>query len=336
MANERGDNIDTQAKTTTRPPGPPEERRYLNRANMLLAGVLACVFIFPIVAGKNEYYLHIATLIGIYTMLSLGLNLITGFTGILTFAQASFAGVGAYTTALLLQNTHVPYMATVPLAILAAAVAGLLLSLCTLRAGGLYFSVITIGFNEIFRLIVLNWQGLTGGATGIVGIALPSIAGFSISTPRQFYYLVVAFAVASYLILRALVHSRFGHAIKAVREDPVAAASAGINVRLHTVLSFVIGTAVAGLAGNLIAVFLTTISPSNFTIDESMLIVVMNVVGGLGSLPGAVLGTAVMVVAGELLRNVYQVRLLMIGVLMVAMPIWRRGGILGTKIERRI
>ena len=132
------------------------------------------------------------------------------------------------------------------------------------------------------------------------------------------------------------MHSRFGHAIKAIREDPVAAASAGINVKLYTIISFTLGCALGGLAGNLVAVFLTTISPSNFTIDESMLIVVMNVVGGLGSLPGAVVGTAVMIIATELLRDVYKVRLLLIGVLMVAMPIWRRGGIMGTKLERRV
>jgi len=309
--------------------------RLFSRGNIIMVAVMAVAFIFPLVTS-NAYYVHVTTLIGIYAILALGLNVITGFTGLLSFAQASFAGVGAYTTALLLTETKVPYLATVPLSIITGLAAGLLLSLTTLRAGGLYFSVITIGFNEIFRLVALNWQGFTGGATGIVGIPLPSIGPVEISSPRQFYYLIGAFAVLSYLTAKFIVNSRFGHAIKAIREDPIAAASAGVNVKLYTVLAFTLGTGFAALAGNLLAVFLTTISPTNFTTDESMLILVMCVVGGLGSLPGSILGSVIMVVAMETLRNVYQVRLLIIGVLMVVMPIWRRGGILGTKLERRL
>ncbi|MBU2602019.1 MAG: branched-chain amino acid ABC transporter permease [Actinobacteria bacterium] len=306
------------------------------RGNLILIVVLVGVTVFPIVFRDNGYFLHVATLIGIYSIMSLGLNLITGFTGILSFAQAAFAGVGAYTTALLLTTYGFPYMATIPLAVFVALLAGLLLALCTLRAGGLYFSVITIGFGEIFRLLVLNWQGFTGGATGIVGIPLPTVFGLTVRTPIQFYWLVSVFAVLSYLALKAIVGSRFGHAIKAIREDPIAASSAGVNVKLYSVLSFTLGAAFAGLGGNLVAVFLTTISPTNFTVDESMLIVVMNVVGGLGSLPGAVVGTGLLIVTSELLRDVYQWRLLLLGVLMVAMPLWRRGGILGTKLARRV
>jgi len=297
--------------------------------------VLVVVAIFPLVS-KNDYYQHILTVIAIYAIMSLGLNLITGFTGILTFAQAAFAGVGGYATALLLMKTGTPYALTLPIAFLAAGAAGLVLGLSTVRAGGLYFSVITIGFNEIFRLIATNWGSVTGGATGLVGVPLPTFLGWPLDTPRQFFYFSLLIAAVTYLILLLVVNSRFGQAIKAIRDDPIAAGSSGINVRLYSISSFVLGTAFAGLAGNLIAVFMTTISPTNFNTDASMLVVVMNVVGGLGSLPGAVFGTALLTVATEALRNIYRFRLLLIGVLMIVMPIWRRGGILGHKLERRI
>jgi branched-chain amino acid transport system permease protein len=303
---------------------------------MLIWGVvLAVVAVYPLVS-TNEYYQHILTLISIYAIMSLGLNLITGFTGILTFAQAAFAGVGAYATALLLMNTQMPYLLTLPISFAAAGVAGLLLGLCTIRAGGIYFSVITIGFNEIFRLVATNWSSATGGATGLVGIPLPGFFGWTIGTPRQMFYYCLIMAALTYVFLVAVVNSRFGQAIKAIRDDPIAASSSGINVRFYTVASFVLGTALAGLAGNLMAVFMAVISPTNFSTDASMLVVVMGVVGGLGSLPGAVLGAAVMIAATEALRSIYQVRLLLIGVLMVVMPIWRRGGLLGQRQMRRI
>jgi branched-chain amino acid transport system permease protein len=297
--------------------------------------ILAVAVLFPLVS-KNDYYQHMLTVIAIYSIMSLGLNLITGFTGILTFAQAAFAGVGGYVTALLLMRTGTPYALTLVIAFLAAGVAGLLLGLTTIRAGGLYFSVITIGFNEIFRLVATNWGPVTGGATGLVGVPLPNFLGWEIDTPRQMFYFALGLAILTYLILVVVINSRFGQAIKAVRDDPIAAGSSGINVRFYSIASFVLGTAFAGLAGNLIAVFMTTISPTNFNTDASMLVVVMNVVGGLGSLPGAVLGTAIMTGATEVLRGIYRYRMLMIGLIMIIMPIWRRGGILGHRMERRI
>jgi branched-chain amino acid transport system permease protein len=303
---------------------------------MLIWGIILVVIAFFPLLSKNEYYQHILTVIAIYAIMSLGLNLITGFTGILTFAQAAFAGVGGYATALLLMKTGTPYVFTLVIAFLAAGAAGLILGLSTVRAGGLYFSVITIGFNEIFRLVATNWGSVTGGATGLVGVPLPNFLGWDLNTPRQLFYFSLLMAAFTYVVLTLVVNSRFGQAIKAIRDDPIAAGSSGINVRFYSIASFVLGTAFAGLAGNLIAVFMTTISPTNFNTDASMLVVVMNVVGGLGSLPGAVLGTALLTVATEALRSIYRFRLLLIGVLMIVMPIWRRGGILGHKIERRI
>jgi branched-chain amino acid transport system permease protein len=271
----------------------------------------------------------------IYSILALALNLATGFTGLLSFCQASFAGVGAYTTAILLIRHGASYPLTVFASILSAFIFGLAMGLFTIRAGGLYFSVITIGFAEIFRIIALNWTSLTEGATGMVGIPLPVLFSFQVKTMFQFYYLALVYAVFSYLSLWILIRSKFGRAIKAIRDDSLVGQTMGINVRFYSTLSFAIGAAYAGLAGNFLAVFLTTISPTNFTVDESMLILTMIVVGGLGSLEGSFVGAAILLIATELFRPLYAYRLLLIGLIMLIMPIWKRGGLVGVHLERK-
>lgn len=283
----------------------------------------------------NEYYLRILVMILVYSILALALNLVTGFTGLLSFCQASFAGVGAYTTAILLIRHGASYPVTVLASILSAFIFGLAMGIFTIRAGGLYFSVITIGFAEIFRIIALNWTSLTEGATGMVGIPLPLLFSFQVKTMSQFYYLALVYTVFSYLSLWILIKSKFGRAIKAIRDDALVGQTMGINVRFYSTLSFAISAAYGGLAGNFLAVFLTTISPTNFTVDESMLILTMIVVGGLGSLEGSFVGAAILLIATELFRPLYVYRLLLIGLIMLVMPIWKRGGLVGVHLERK-
>jgi branched-chain amino acid transport system permease protein len=314
-------------------PGSIQKRRLVTRNSLLLTALVVSLFIPFIIT--DEYLLRIVIMILIYSILALGLNLITGFTGLLSFCQASFAGVGAYATAILLMSYGVPYLFTVLAAIVAAFIFGLALGVFTIRAGGLYFSVITIGFAEISRLIALNWTDLTGGATGMVGIPLPVLFSFEVRTMAQFYYLALFYTVLSFLSLLLLIKSKFGRAVMAIREDALVGQTMGINIRLYSTLSFAIGAAYAGLAGNFLAVFLTTISSTNFTVDESMLILTMIVVGGLGSLEGSVLGAAVLLIATELFRPIYTYRLLLIGLIMLIMPIWRRGGLAGIRLERK-
>ena len=300
--------------------------------------VLACLLIFSLFVPlfiTDDYYLRILVMILIYSILALALNLATGFTGLLSFCQASFAGVGAYTTAILLIRHGASYPLTVFASILSAFIFGLAMGIFTIRAGGLYFSVITIGFAEIFRIIALNWTSLTEGATGMVGIPLPVLFSFQVKTMFQFYYLALVYAVFSYLSLWILIRSKFGRAIKAIRDDSLVGQTMGINVRFYSTLSFAIGAAYAGLAGNFLAVFLTTISPTNFTVDESMLILTMIVVGGLGSLEGSFVGAAILLIATELFRPLYAYRLLLIGLIMLIMPIWKRGGLVGVHLERK-
>ncbi len=296
---------------------------------LLIIGLFIPLFI------TDEYYLRILVMILVYSILALALNLVTGFTGLLSFCQASFAGVGAYTTAILLIRHGVTYPLTVFASILSAFIFGLAMGIFTIRAGGLYFSVITIGFAEIFRIIALNWTSLTEGATGMVGIPLPVLFSIQVKTMFQFYYLALVYAGFSYLSLWILIRSKFGRAIKAIRDDALVGQTMGINVRFYSTLSFAIGAAYAGLAGNFLAVFLTTISPTNFTVDESMLILTMIVVGGLGSLEGSFVGAAILLIATELFRPLYAYRLLLIGLIMLIMPIWKRGGLVGVHLERK-
>ena len=300
----------------------------------VLAALLIISLFIPFFM-PNEYYLRILVMILVYSILALALNLVTGFTGLLSFCQASFAGVGAYTTAILLIRHGTSYPVTVLASILSAFIFGLAMGIFTIRAGGLYFSVITIGFAEIFRIIALNWTSLTEGATGMVGIPLPLLFSFQVKTMSQFYYLALVYTIFSYLSLWILIKSKFGRAIKAIRDDALVGQTMGINVRFYSTLSFAISAAYGGLAGNFLAVFLTTISPTNFTVDESMLILTMIVVGGLGSLEGSFVGAAILLIATELFRPLYVYRLLLIGLIMLVMPIWKRGGLVGVHLERK-
>jgi len=306
---------------------------FLGRGSILAALLVISLFV-PLLLN-DEYYLRILVMILIYSILALALNLATGFTGLLSFCQASFAGVGAYTTAILLMRHGASYPSTVLASIVAAFIFGVAMGIFTIRAGGLYFSVITIGFAEIFRIITLNWTSLTEGATGMVGIPLPVIFSLRIKSMAEFYYLALFYVVFSYVSLWLLVRSKFGRAIQAIRDDALVGQTMGINVKLYSTLSFAIGAAYAGLAGNFLAVFLTTISPTNFTVDESMLILTMIVVGGLGSLEGSFVGAAILMIATELFRPLYAYRVMLIGFIMLIMPIWRRGGLIGVHLERR-
>jgi branched-chain amino acid transport system permease protein len=308
-------------------------KKWFTHGPVLVALLIMSLFVPFFIT--NDYYLRILVMILVYSILALALNLVTGFTGLLSFCQASFAGVGAYTTAILLIRHGASYPLTVLASIFSAFIFGLAMGIFTIRAGGLYFSVITIGFAEIFRIIALNWTSLTEGATGMVGIPLPILFSFQVKTMSQFYYLALVYAVFSYLSLWILIRSKFGRAIKAIRDDALVGQTMGINVRFYSTLSFAISAAYGGLAGNFLAVFLTTISPTNFTVDESMLILTMIVVGGLGSLEGSFVGAAILLIATELFRPLYVYRLLLIGLIMLIMPIWKRGGLVGVHLERK-
>ena len=299
-----------------------------NKNIIVIILAVALSFLLPSFV-KNYYWLGIFNLVLIYSILCLSLNLIFGFTGLLSVGHAAFYGIGAYTTAILLTRCHFPFFPSLILSGLVASFVGFLLSMSTLRVRGDYFCVITIVFGEIFRLIMQNWVNFSGGAVGVVGIPVPQFFSLRIISEKDFYFLGLILFWFTYLTLSLLVKSKFGRAFIAIREDELAASTMGINTVMYKILSFSIGCFYAGLAGSYYAVYNTAIAPSSFTLDESCLMVIMIVLGGIGNLTATIPGVIVMLVATEVFRPLYHYRLLLIGLIMVIVLVRYPYGILG-------
>lgn len=266
---------------------------------------------------NNPYYIQVITMLGIYLIAALGLNLITGVTGQFSFGHAAFMSIGAYASALLTLNLNVPFLASLLAGGLAAAFCGVVLAFPSMRLTGDYLGITTLGFGEIVRVIFINME-ITGGARGLAGI--PRETGFTV------VFVVVAFSIWG---LYRINNSRFGRALAAIREDDIAAEAMGINTLLYKVESFAIGCFLAGISGGLYAHLLQYINPADFGFAKSFELLNFVVIGGLGSIPGTILGTAVLTLAPEFLRFVKEYRMLIYGALMVIMMIFRPHGILG-------
>jgi branched-chain amino acid transport system permease protein len=194
---------------------------------------------------------------------------------------------------------------------------------------GDYFCLLTLAFGEIFRLVTQAWIGFTGGAMGIVGIPIPTVFGWEIKSEVDFYFLGIALLGFTYVTLKILIESKFGRAFIAIREDELAASVMGINTPIYKILTFSIGSFYAGLAGSYLAVYQTTVTPSNFRLEESCLMIIMVIVGGMGRLEATFPGVAMMAIAIELFRPIAEYRLLLIGAIMILVLLFRPQGFLG-------
>ncbi len=305
----------------------PQTTRAILRALTYCLGVILLLTIPMLV--PSAYTLHVIITILIYIPLVLSQNLITGFTGMLTMGQAAFYGLGAYTSALLVMKFGIPW----PLAFLAAglvtAIFGIVVGVPCLRVGSDYLTLMTIGFGTIFSAVVTNWVEVTRGSMGIPGVPPPSIGPIVINTPQQQYYLYLIIAALCYFFMYRLIHSHIGRALTAIREDEIAASTLGINLSFYKVMAFAFGALWAGFAGSMLAHFLSFVGPQSFTLDESLLHVQMAILGGLGSLPGSVLGAIILVSLPQLSQDIYQYRMLINGILLLVLMAGRPQGILG-------
>jgi len=279
----------------------------------------------------NRYHVEILTLGLIYVTLAVGLNYIVGLCGLLALGYIAFYAVGAYTYALL--NTHfgVNFFLALPLGFITGAAAGALVGLPVLRLRGDYLAIVTLGFGEIVRIILNNWDQVTAGPNGIMGIARPTLFGFKLGTSQGYYYLAALLAAIVIFTQRRLIGSKIGRAWEAIREDELAAAHSGIPV-VHTKLAaMILGGAWAGAAGALFAARMTHVSPESFTFLESVLVLCMVVLGGMGSVTGVAVGAMALIAAPELLRGIASYRMLAFGLLMVLMMRYRRTGLIPGK-----
>ncbi len=283
-----------------------------------------------------EYLLHILILIGIYVILAESLNLIVGYTGLLSIAHAAFYGVGAYVAALMALKFGSPFMINIICAMIIGGLLGGLVGIPSLRIRGHYFVIATFAFQVIAFSILNNWVSFTGGPMGLPGIPQPIILGWTISSHIEFLLLVGFFTILILWVCHRIVKSPFGRVLMAIREDEVFALAAGKNVAVYKVAVFVIGSGMAAIAGALYAHYISFIDPTSFTVMESIFIISIVIIGGAGSLWGPVVGTVVLVMLPEILRFVglpssvaANIRQILYGGLLVAFMMWRPQGLVG-------
>lgn len=289
------------------------------------AGVLALLIAFPMVID-NPYLLRIANLIMMYGIAVLGVNLVLGYCGQFHFGQAGFLAIGAYTTALMMVHWDVNFLVALVASGSLAFLFGLLIGVPSLRIRSDYLALVTLAFGEIVRIVLLNSE-FSRGPMGIPGIPLPSIGGFELRTNVGFYYYALILLVLSFILCRRICRSFIGRAWKAIAEDETAAAAMGIDTGRYKILAFGLACFLGGIAGSYMATFTRYIAPNSFTIDQSVLILVMLVIGGLGNLPGSLLGAAIMLGAIELLRPISEFRIAFIGLVMILIPVFRPQGL---------
>lgn len=264
-----------------------------------------------------------------YVMITLSLNLMVGYMGQMSFGHAAFMGIGAYTAAILTTTYDVPFFVAFILAGVVAGLFGLLLGLPVLKLKGYYFTIITMVFCEIVRVVELNWMSLTRGPLGIMAIPKPSFLGFEITTPRQFYFMILVLVALSTLVVSNLMKSRVGYAILAIRDDELAAEAMGIHVFRYKMIVFILSSLLVGLAGAFYATYTSYIDPSSFAAAQSNDMLVMVIFGGLGNTVGSFIGAISLSILPEALRDLAQYRQLIYGVLLVLLMMVKPQGLLG-------
>jgi branched-chain amino acid transport system permease protein len=290
--------------------------------------ILAALAAFPLLV-KSEYILNIGVLAGIYVILTLGLNITNGWTGLMSFGYAAFYGIGAYTAGILSTRYAMPFWVTFPAAGVVAGIFGVAIALPTLRLKGIFLALITIGFQEIVYLVILNWIGLTRGPMGIPGIPPPTLGDYSFTSNRDYFWLILALNVLIIFLVARIMDSRVGRAFVAIREDDVAAQSVGIPVFPMRVLSFVISTVMAGVVGAFFAHHARFISADSFRLDETFVILTMLIVGGMGTLVGPIIGAVFLVIFPEAARFLAHYREIVYGAILILVILFRPEGIAG-------
>ena len=282
------------------------------------------------------YLLHILILIGIYIILSSSLNLLAGYTGILSIAHAAFYGVGAYVAALMALKLHMPFVLNLVLAVLSSAILGVLVGFPSLRIKDDYFIIATFAFQVITFSVLNNLVSFTGGPMGLPGIPQPVIFGWSVSSHWEFLLITSLLAVFTLWVCRKIVISPFGRVLKAIREDEVFAQACGKDVASFKIKTFMASAGLASIAGVLYATYITYIDPTSFTVMESVFIISIVIIGGAGNLWGPVLGSVVLVALPELLRFIglpnsvaANIRQMLYGGLLVAFMLCRPKGFIG-------
>ena len=327
---------------------PPKVQSALVVARRAIAPLLLIfTFLVPVIFYNQRYILDLGILVLTYVMLGWGLNVVVGLAGLLDLGYVAFYAVGAYSYALLATNFGLSFWICLPLAGILAALWGVMLGFPVLRLRGDYLAIVTLAFGEIIRLVIINWQSLTGGPNGVSGIPRPSFFGIPLTpgddglaaklgiefSPTHrivfLFYLILALALLTNWVTIRLRRLPIGRAWEALREDEVACRALGINTTTTKLTAFATGAMFGGFAGAFFATRQGFISPESFTFQESALVLAIVVLGGMGSQLGVALAALAMIGGFELFRGLDQYRMLVFGVAMVLLMIWRPRGLIG-------
>jgi branched-chain amino acid transport system permease protein len=327
---------------------PQPVRSALDIGGRLLAPALLAFALFvPVIFYNQRYILDLAILVLTYVMLGWGLNVVVGLAGLLDLGYVAFYAVGAYSYALFATTFGLGFWECLPLAGLLAACWGVMLGFPVLRLRGDYLAIVTLAFGEIIRLVIVNWQDLTGGPNGISGIPRPTFFGIPLTpgpnglaaklgiafSPSQrlvfLFYVILALALLTNWVTIRLRRLPIGRAWEALREDEVACRALGINTTTTKLTAFATGALFGGFAGAFFATRQGFISPESFTFQESALVLAIVVLGGMGSQLGVALAALAMIGGFELFRGFDQYRMLVFGLAMVLLMVWRPRGLIG-------
>ncbi len=305
---------------------------------ILMVALVVLILILPMILGV--YLSEVLDVVGIFILMGFGLNIVVGFAGLLDLGYVAFFAIGAYTMGLLTSTGDLgfglPFWFALPFSILAAALAGIILGVPVLRMRGDYLAIVTLGFGEIIRGLVVSdlLKPVIGGAQGIIKIGRPEILSFVFVQPQHFYYLILIGCLVALFISTRLRDSRPGRRWMALREDEDVAEAMGIHLVNTKLLAFAVGAALGGLAGGIFASRLASVFPHSFNLLISINVLVLIIVGGIGSLPGVVVGALVLVGLPELLREFSEYRLLIYGVLLIIMMLVRPEGLWPSAIRK--
>ncbi|MDA9536806.1 ABC transporter permease [Bradyrhizobium sp. CCBAU 21362] len=327
---------------------PPAVHRGMSFIGRYLApALLIFTLLVPVIFYNQRYILDLAILVLTYVMLGWGLNVVVGLAGLLDLGYVAFYAVGAYSYGLLATNFGWSFWICLPLAGILAAFWGVLLGFPVLRLRGDYLAIVTLAFGEIIRLVIINWQSLTGGPNGVSGIPRPTFFGIPLDNSDDglaaklgieysathrivfLFYLILALALLTNWVTIRLRRLPIGRAWEALREDEVACRALGINTTTTKLTAFATGAMFGGFAGAFFATRQGFISPESFTFQESALVLAIVVLGGMGSQLGVALAALAMIGGFELFRSLETYRMLVFGMAMVLIMIWRPRGLVG-------
>ncbi|HEX9909493.1 MAG TPA: branched-chain amino acid ABC transporter permease, partial [Desulfatiglandales bacterium] len=285
------------------------EMTWVKRNRLILYAAVGTVLLLAPHVMPNNYWLRIYGMTGLWIMLALGLNVVAGFAGLLDMAYVAFFGIGAYVFALLSSNqfnVHLPFLLTLPLSALATMGIGFALGSTSMRLKGDYLAIVTLAFAQIFRLLLLNLDrpiNITGGVNGIYNLDPIHLFGFTIVSPVAYSYLIWTAAILVVIGCSRLKKSRYGRGWEAIREDELAAEVMGVNTTWMKLKAFAVGAFIAGWTGAIFASFQDSVFPNNFDFPQLVIVYCMVILGGLGNVPGVIVGAVFLSILPEFLRE---------------------------------